>query len=626
MCPIGATGEPPPSSDHDLLKLRLQALKAREAARLAEKKITHALIGLKSEFDRFAYAVNSRVKQDYRIIQKVEEARSRGEVNFMPSDLTDVCGFRIITLFENGIMDALAYVVTLIHSSESISPFVNNSISKIRLYTSRPQEDPLSIETKLTEFVNQHDLPYEPFTTTDLYSSVHIITQCQVQMDSESDGATKTPVPVNVEIQIRSVFEEAWSQISQQVRYSYARGARTAENWQNHLLALKTLVDGCTHYAQLIKNHYDQAVKELSGEKATDRAIEDSPADLLQNFLHRIHTVPFKLLEEGYDRLSRAKTATNTLLEREFYLQAGDKFLAAYEESVRHPNPNQPDAVSDFEYRARMEYAWSLYNADSINETYLQKASAIYSQIEKQYPHDATSRYRHALVLSARAAYGDGESLLNECIQILDRGLDRSIPRDHWLHAGVRRSLGFNHWSIARTREKDTEGLALRREDVKKAITITRQGLELCKLPDERVSFINNLLYYGWFERDERGDSQPGSAVELEIGDDEFNQLLQELIAAVGSEKPKDDLKNRPRLDTICRSLVYAGDFPAARDYAARVIALLRSEIIRRSGKEQTDEATKSRLWTQENKLRQYLTPAEYESYAYATIVATVTV
>ena len=77
-----------------------------------------------------------------------------------------------------------------------------------------------------------------------MYSSVHLVAQCDVEIEDESRPNSTKKSRLNVEFQIRSVFEEAWGQISQKVWYSQARGVPHSEIWHNHVNSLKVFVDG----------------------------------------------------------------------------------------------------------------------------------------------------------------------------------------------------------------------------------------------------------------------------------------------------------------------------------------------------------------------------------------------
>jgi ppGpp synthetase/RelA/SpoT-type nucleotidyltranferase len=618
--PPGSFPESTFTSDPALLALHYTANTAREVARRVQSKIFRALDG-NTDLERLTYSITSRVKNEYRIVEKVRAQRSSGFPEFQPWSLSDICGFRIITLFQSSIVECLAYLVGLVRqpTAAGTSPFVANEIRDILLYTSRPSGDPLSIKGLLEKFKRDTDLNFREFETSDMYSSVHLVAQCDVEMEDESRPNSTKKSRLNVEFQIRSVFEEAWGQISQKVWYSQARGVPHSEIWHNHVNALKVFVDGCIQYSQIIKDHYDDAAaRQLSGIKTENRAIEESSDEILRGFFNAVPINLYRLLEEGFKLADNAKIARDAVSEHENYRKSAERFLTAYE-SLGSYQISNPNIVAAFGYRTRMEYAWSLYNANNRDDSNLQKASNVYLDIEKEYPYDATSRYRHAIVLSAKQEGNQAEILLREAIQILDSNLDSSIPSDHWLHASVRRALGFIYWYAARDNREGQHDR--QREYMQKAVSITREGRERTQTPDQRFIFMNNLLYYGWFERDQLLEAvDPAAAGNWIVPDEEYKELLGAVIAYVGP--PEGDVENRlSALDTICRTLAFEGDDREASNFAVRIISLLSRKVIRLCGAETAEERVKARLLTQEKILRQHLPPIEYETFIYASSV-----
>jgi hypothetical protein len=110
-----------------------------------------------------------------------------------------------------------------------------------------------------------HEL--QPGPSGPLRTSVHIVLKVMLPDDADE------PQFVFAEIQLRSLFEEAWSEISHRLRYGPDKSAAASGppegrsppppgRWRRHLDALKSLADGCAQYSDLIA---EEAAQELAG-------------------------------------------------------------------------------------------------------------------------------------------------------------------------------------------------------------------------------------------------------------------------------------------------------------------------------------------------------------------------
>lgn len=89
-----------------------------------------------------AYAVKVRVKEDFKIVEKVQGKRLANST-YDPRNLRDIVGLRIMTLYR---LDALAIIPALFAAIKAdtteTGPFDASSIEEIIIYSTNPTGDP----------------------------------------------------------------------------------------------------------------------------------------------------------------------------------------------------------------------------------------------------------------------------------------------------------------------------------------------------------------------------------------------------------------------------------------------------------------------------------------------------
>jgi ppGpp synthetase/RelA/SpoT-type nucleotidyltranferase len=208
--------------------LELDAYRAREGAEvtLAQLLYLFQAPAISSVF----YAVKGRVKTVVGILDKVNRKRSgqNPRPDYCPTDITDVVGIRVITLFRDDIIEALKIVLKLI-KQHTPSPFIKDKLHEAIIYTSVAEGDPEAINARVKDVLKAFgysDICVVRQAPTQ-YSSIHLLAFCPREGERE----------IAVEIQIRTVFEDAWGEIDHKLRYSNDRGHAQTErmNWQPHL-------------------------------------------------------------------------------------------------------------------------------------------------------------------------------------------------------------------------------------------------------------------------------------------------------------------------------------------------------------------------------------------------------
>src|SRR6266851_5542175 len=128
--------------------LELRAYRVHKPAPAAQQAVLRAL---QFENMNVFYAIRSRVKPVESIIEKVIRRRTdktSPKPEYEPENLTDVVGFRVVTLFREDVIEALRLFLQLIKHEgpyETSSPFVENKLRESIVYTTASVGDPEAI-------------------------------------------------------------------------------------------------------------------------------------------------------------------------------------------------------------------------------------------------------------------------------------------------------------------------------------------------------------------------------------------------------------------------------------------------------------------------------------------------
>lgn len=586
-------------------QLELKLTQLQNAARSAQETI-HSIMGKHPMLDRITYSLTSRVKSIRRMAEKYSTIHTC-DTSFTPEHLPDICGFRIITYFQSGIMEGLELLLALAKHEPTLgpSPFQRDEIRAISLYTSRHENDPLSITRPVGEIVTAANLnpKFELSTRETLYSSVHVVLACQTTIET-AHGSETCVIPV--EFQIRSVFEEAWGQISHILSYGRIRGTGDLKTWRGHLNVLKALVDGCIQYAELIKEQSGYELANAEAEKETPKStlslsdaiagLPDMPDDLRQRFVDA-----FKVQNIAIS----ADITTSAVL----FSEAANAFKSIEASALVRSDVSKPTKDKIIFWSKLSRAHCLLYSAD---EFAIDAAIDIYEEISRAYPTDSVSRFRYGQALRRKTDMAKAIALFMDAIQILEDGRDRSIGDDHWIRCAAFRELGYTYWLVSEELESLDEKLGT----LRKAIESTRSAVERSERVtkasafEEKVRSINNFLYYGWEER-----NLIPNETERAVSDQELRATLNVLLSLAEEWSVTDPrqpgLERYAIFDTICRALDYLQDHPRAAEIAGRVVQILLEKLRLRSG---NSAATRPDL----KLLQRHLTPEEVDSYLYA--------
>lgn len=548
------------------------------------------------------YAFKDRTKSGHDIYLKVlsrRKASKESDPIYEPSEVKDASGFRIVKLFNDEVPQALDELLSFLKLlKEATEPTVKDNkllgVTEIEFHTSRPN-DPLSIYREVQKVATKHGQPLKPpkknadgQVTTSNYSSVHVLVKSAVK-----DGGDI--LESHSEIQLRSVFEEAWSEISHRLKYAREKKERATgsvaiadkaqlDNAFLHLDALKSLTDGCAQYADLIAKQI-----KISTDGRADRSDAQplDPADQSANKFAGYGRAMQEAVKRAYRQRSAAVEQTETGARAEGFRTAAKLFKEAMEIFKKERNA-EDERLFDV---LREEFAFcSLF---SENDELRNGAREIYDDLRTKRPE------RFSVLLRLGQFHRDARDW-DEAAKLFEAGLkvakdnpdpDEDTQRQaNWL---LRRDLAFVLWSKVDDNPTRADADTL----LRRAIEVSQEALEYVKTDNQYVNTRQNYLYY---------------ILDLlqRSSDDERESLTATGTRLLNELRPKVDLEkwSVESLDTIERAEVTLGDPAKAMAAAEAVTKKIRERIAAIVHERKCGEAAAVEL----------LLPAERKMYLYA--------
>jgi ppGpp synthetase/RelA/SpoT-type nucleotidyltranferase len=565
--------------DQELELATMRAL--RGAEELRGRLLVEMSTGTPAVAD-LAYAVKVRVKEDYKIMEKVASKRLK-RPQYGVGDLRDIVGLRIVTLYR---LDALTVIPPLIRTIQSggtsTSLFRPNSLEEIIVYSTNPKGDAQDLSSRLMSLFKGEGLGdiARVDETPQNYTSIHMVAWGRGKYrDSYQD--------VPVEIQIRTAFEDVWGEIDHALKYKRHRAANAqgphanAERLQTslaHLNVLKTMIDGIAQYADQIKLQ----ITELDGNRVRSSVSKSAEEPLKR--LGPLRDLPTELKTAIGQAVAHAQPALEAgpgaeADEKLPRLRASLDELQAAADRLSELDGLSAKTIKETDYVITMQRALLLFEIGNTLDNGLApltQAAKAYAAMEAKFPGRLVVKYRLAKVLDALGQRAAAISKLREVrTKLGTKG--EPLEKDHWIRAAAPRILGVLLWEEADSlRGSDSGGrasqerLALLRE----AFEVTREIYDLkiketarVAATSERAKAANNLLYYALeFLEMARSTGDTPNGVE----DDAVREYLHEL----GGDAP-EFVEDWRFLDTARRALAYLGDTKKAAIAAERLLAMI---------------------------------------------------
>lgn len=461
-----------------------------------------------------AYAVKVRVKEDFKIVEKVQGKRLANST-YDPRNLRDIVGLRIMTLYR---LDALAIIPALFAAIKAdtteTGPFDASSIEEIIIYSTNPTGDPQNLASRLLSLFD--DLGYRRLAKIDEtpsnYTSIHIVLHGRGKY---RDAYRRVPI----EIQIRTAFEDVWGEIDHSLKYKRLRtpdadGMKQQErdqleNCLAHLNVMKTMIDGIAQYADQIKlqlNLIDGDGLRYSVSKSAEHPLVrlEKLDDLPPSILSAIETA----VNAGAPMLEAGPTVSAD--ERLPPLRASMEALEGIAQDLTATVELKDRTRRETSYVIQMQLALLLFQIGNLEESgirSLKRSAEIYSDLERTFPKRPVVRYRYARVLDALGARNAAIEKLRSVVQALNKPREQT-PTRHWLRAAAPRLLGVLLWEEAEALKRDAPSSGVSATRIRdlliEAFRVTRIAYDTSikdgeggdDAMSERQKAANNLLYY----------------------------------------------------------------------------------------------------------------------------------
>jgi ppGpp synthetase/RelA/SpoT-type nucleotidyltranferase len=559
-----------------------------DARRLAASNVQSRVLQYFSTMEIDAqhyYAVTSRIKRAERIIEKYKDRKSSNP-NYKLEMMPDICGFRIVTRYQDEIPGVVAAILAHIEEPKEtkVSPFLSDRQIVVEINNSRMAGDSLSLVEPVRAVCNQSKLKPQasPRVRETGYSSIHFLAAAATSRDYHIRE-------MRVEIQIRSAFEDVWGEIDHHINYGEHRGKKDVPR-NKHLNVLKSMVDALISYVDLIKKQAEVAKEIQTPVISTSRSL-NQPDDQMA----RLRNLPkdiYQRVEQAFGSWSRAYDSymagsSNPVLFKE----AANAFEKLLTEFAGEPSGDKKLAA-ELGYVGRVEYAYMLqYTGESAD---IQQAEKVYINILHERPDDVTANYRLGALYRTLGSnpsspdaslFDKSKRYLDHALKILVRGTDERINQSHFLYDSLRREIGITEWRIS---EDDARSSDARLKALRVALEHSYDVIQHQAVPDGPVgadtrlikvthlSAINDFLYYLWYLTKLGGSK---SDLHLRISEEEEQSYREELYDFYRSRK-KEQLEYS-FIDTLLR--LYEDDRPRAKKLALDLISVLEAWVLERS-------------------------------------------
>lgn len=451
-----------------------------------------------SKISPSCYAFKSRVKPEGKLYEKLKR-KQKTKSGYVLTDIKDVIGLRLVTLFRKEMPDVVSSVISLINHEINLhpNPFLKNSIEELIIYSANPAHDAIAhqISSTLTESNTEFILD----GTHASYSSVHIV----ARVNKQSNMKHHCNIHIPVEIQIRTVFEDAWGEVDHKFGYVIRTGKEAgkpvgnASMVQEHLKVLKKFSDACAEYADVI---FTEAVPQDRKSVIEGKVISvGSDKEILERF--DVLAVPKEYIN-AYGEGRRQREDASMLMEsepqkgKEGLIKAAD-FFKTLGDAISTENELLSEAVKLFLYYTRMNEGLCLLSTSE--RSGIELAAKIYANLEDEYGDYPLVTFRYAQALGklgnsdmAIAKFREAKEKLFQIDKLFGTNVTDKLPHDDREHIEhlLPKLLGFQLWINS---EKVTDDNSKRANLLVQAFDETKHLLE--KLPLDGTVH-NNLLYY----------------------------------------------------------------------------------------------------------------------------------
>lgn len=526
----------------------------------------------------YAYKFRVKSKEDLRTKKqrKLEE-----KPNYTITDITDVIGIRLVTLFKGEMLKVYANLIDMLAGDINDSKLLKTAPEEIIVYKGDSALDDFADEIKTITESHFKSANVISKISKEKYSSIHVI--CRHTSTIEEIKVNDNPYRLPIEIQIRTVFEDAWGEIDHKYGYVVREGKEAGKpinNFQHikaHLKVLKDFCDASMEYAECIRKEALPDILDLTS-GATKTISVESDEDILnrfrelrmdENFIQRY--VEARKIRDMAAENSGA-THDGQITAEQSYLQASELFSALTQELATE------DKVATLEKGPQLAYYYCAMNeglclmSTNIPEN-VNVAVDKYHFIESHYKQFPLAKMRLGQALGKVGRIDESLEKLRSANQLFreigqksidSERWDDNLPKpdyDHMLYT-LPKILGFTLW-----KKIQLSGTISKQEKSNlyfEAYDTTLECLEAKDIePKKLLDVYNNLLYYcvGFAFSADPGDERLGK-IKTEIP-----TLLEKMLQGSGGS----DLMSIEDLDTVFRAYAWLNK-PQAKELATTLI------------------------------------------------------
>ncbi|MEP5533689.1 hypothetical protein, partial [Ekhidna sp.] len=520
------------SSDEELLATSL-SLKGEEVLRNSLNVIRV------SNINGYCYSYKGRVKDPvsikskvlrrrFEILDSIQQEKKEKDRSYRVSNVTDVVGIRIITLFNSEILSAVNDILNLITGQTDLNPneLLDCKIKEFLLITTQASIGLASpVQTMQRRFarrlvevgISDVDVTIE---TRREYSSVHIVIEKNID-----------ELAVPIEIQIRTVFEDTWAQIDHKLRYHKSRikNESTQKNVpvaaERDLVILKKYIDITAEFAEAIKDELEETEDASRGqirpigddftilEAARSLEIKDDIIQEIEVLFRQKDVLDQRFADYYRDERVDSYSSKKEKEFSEAYAILAEKLskISEREKSGLFINSDLNEEQKKFLfYVIKMEEAFCRLKVGHNDERLA--AIKIYDQISVLHHDVAVVHFRKGESLSKSGRHEDAIASFEKCLNNLDTKNEyfwlNYEKQRNYIKENIHRIKGFAHWKIfekenIRGNQECIEHIRLAWESTYKGLDYLsendvegRDAEYLDKIDRLRSRLVNNLLSY----------------------------------------------------------------------------------------------------------------------------------
>jgi len=548
----------------DSHQISYDALKLAHDGKNIELNLITAIA--QSQVSDSCYAFKSRIKPESRLVEKVSR-KQKAKPDYKLTDITDVIGLRLVTLFRRDMPDVLASVVALIdHRIElTPNPFKKGSIEQLIIYSINPAHDKIAHQIK--EDMSQYGIAAELNSSSASYSSIHIVARVSQPTDLKYHvGSFNIPV----EIQIRTVFEDAWGEIDHKYGYVIRSGKESGKLVSNssmiqeHLKVLKKFADACAEYADLIYTEASpsDSIPVLEGKVVAVGADDDVLARFSQLGISADYISSYVTGREMRDAALK-QTEINWEEAIKWLAGTADYFSTLADTIVKNGLSREAQVL--MLYYVRMNEALCLLSTN--DKSKVERACTIYGCLEEDYPDFPLVKFRYGQALGKLGVVDASIEKFSSTKKLVEQIDSRQLPfspdrlpdddRKH-IEKLLPKLLGFQYW--VKSQSVDEADVFSKYTYISAAFDETSSLLD--KHADD-VSVHNNLVYYAV------------DALTLEGSDKvKFEAQLQASLGFLEKSGVFDVSRDIELLDTLARAYHFLHQHDKSKSAAAKILAL----------------------------------------------------